>query len=344
MHILVTGGARYIGSHVAKQLLETTDHDITIIDNLSTGHQKTLDTLESIAHISKRGDLRFYNADLSDFAAIEKIFLTNRFDALLHFATSIIVPESVENPLKYYLNNTINTTNLVRLCNDNGIGKMIFSSTAAVYGEPTEIPVRETIPTNPISPYGMSKLMSERIIQDTASANPDFRYVILRYFNVAGADVKNRIGQSFPNATHLIKVAVQTALGKRNSMAIYGDDYDIPDGTCIRDYIHVDDLASAHLCALSHLNQPIQNSSLKTDNSNIFNVGYGHDFSVREVTDTVKTISGVDFTVQTVPRRAGDPVRLISDNTKIKKILGWEPKHDDLSLICKTAYEWKKQI
>jgi UDP-glucose 4-epimerase len=367
MNILVTGGAGYIGSHVVKQLLEHTDHDVTIIDNLSTGHRSTLDTLEQIARESGRGDLRFYHADLADFAAIEKIFLSERFDALIHFAASIVVPESVENPLKYYMNNTVNTTNLVRLCNEYGLGKMIFSSTAAVYGEPdlsslgtqqSSFKIDESYPTAPINPYGMSKLMSERIIRDAAAANPDFDYVILRYFNVAGADINNeehptpntqhptsrpRIGQSFPNATHLIKVAAQTALGKRPKMAIYGEDYDTPDGTCVRDYIHVDDLASAHLKALEYLASETQHPAPSTQ-PNIFNVGYGHGFSVREVIDTVREVSGVDFPVDTEPRRAGDPALLISDNTRARTVLGWEPRHDDLSLICRTALEWEKNL
>jgi UDP-glucose 4-epimerase len=336
MNILVTGGAGYIGSHVVKQLLEETDHDVTIIDNLSTGHQKTLDTLEEIALHSKRGDLRFYHTDLTDFGAIEKIFLANRFDALLHFAASIVVPESVENPLKYYMNNTINTTNLVRLCNEYGVGKMIFSSTAAVYGEPSEVPVKETTEKKPINPYGMSKLMSETVIQDTAIANSAFKYVILRYFNVAGADIANRIGQSFPNATHLIKVAAQAATAKRSEMSIFGTDYDTPDGTCIRDYIHVDDLASAHIRALDYLNAG--------NESNIFNVGYGHGFSVTEVIATMKEVSGIDFSVNYAPKRAGDPALLISDNSKIKNALGWQPRYDDLKIICQTALKWEQSI
>jgi UDP-glucose 4-epimerase len=336
MHILVTGGAGYIGSHVVKQLLEETNHHVTIIDNLSTGHQATLDTLENIALESKNGDLRFYHADLSNFGEIEKIFLSNRFDAVLHFAASIVVPESIVNPLKYYMNNTVNTTNLIRLCNEYKVNKFIFSSTAAVYGEPDIVPVSETTPTLPINPYGMSKLMSERVLQDTADANSDFNFVILRYFNVAGADIHNRIGQSFPNATHLIKVAAQTALAQREKISVFGTDYDTPDGTCIRDYIHVDDLASAHLRALKYLSEGNQ--------SDIFNCGYGHGFSVYEVIETMKKISSIDFTVETSPRRLGDPALLISDNTKIKNTLAWVPHYDDLALICKTALDWEKNV
>lgn len=336
MHILVTGGAGYIGSHVVKQLLEETEHDITIIDNLSTGHQTTLDTLEKIALSSKNGDLRFYHTDLSNFTEVEKIFLTNRFDAVMHFAASIVVPESVENPLKYYMNNTVNTTNLIRLCNQYAVNKFIFSSTAAVYGEPFEVPVRETTPTDPINPYGMSKFMSERVLQDTSAANQNFTFVILRYFNVAGADIDKRIGQSFPNATHLIKVAAQTALGQREKLSVFGTDYDTPDGTCIRDYIHVDDLASAHLKSLEYLSQG--------NDGTIFNCGYGHGFSVYEVINALKKVSGIDFTVEISPRRVGDPALLISDNTKIKTVLNWTPKYDNLDLICQTALEWERKL
>lgn len=216
MKILITGGAGYIGSHTAKQLIENRECDITIIDNLSTGVISAIETLKNIhKEAGNRGEFDFIQADLKDFGVIEGIFKAKKFDAVIHFAASIVVPESVKNPIKYYMNNTVNTTNLIKLAVENGVKKFIFSSTAAVYGEPEEIPVKETTPTNPINPYGMSKLMSEIVLRDTAKAHPDFKYVILRYFNVAGADAKIRLGQSFPDATHLIKVAAETAVGKR---------------------------------------------------------------------------------------------------------------------------------
>ncbi|BBG65045.1 UDP-glucose 4-epimerase [Hydrogenimonas sp.] len=340
--ILVTGGAGYIGSHVAKELLERSDAKITIIDNLSTGTRGRVEALEAIA--GTPGRVEFIEADLADFRMIEGVFKAKRFDSLIHFAASIVVPESVEKPLKYYMNNTVNTTNLVHLANDYGVGRMIFSSTAAVYGEPEEIPVKESTETAPINPYGMSKLMSESVIKDAAAANEGFKYAILRYFNVAGADMNGaeslvdinpRIGQSFPDATHLIKIAAETALGKRDRMYIFGEDFDTPDGTGVRDYIHVDDLSDAHLAALEYL----QNSP-----SDIFNVGYGHGYSVKEVIDVMKRVSGVDFEVEVGPRRAGDPAVLVSDNTKIREKMGWKPRFDDLEKICKSALEWERKL
>jgi UDP-glucose 4-epimerase len=281
---------------------------------------------------------------LANFALIEGVFKAKKFDAIMHFAASIVVPESVENPLKYYLNNTVNTTNLINLASKYGVEKFIFSSTAAVYGEPEEIPVKETTPTSPINPYGQSKLMSERVLIDTAKANSNFKYVILRYFNVAGADINGakdldtinpRIGQSFPNATHLIKIASETALGKRDKMYIFGDDFETKDGTGVRDYIHIDDLAIAHIKALDYLD---------SNPSDIFNCGYGHGFSVKEVIDVMREVSGVDFEVETAPRRDGDPALLISDNSKISSKMSWSPKYDDLRLICKSALEWERRV
>jgi len=333
MNILITGGAGYIGSHVVKLLLENTDSDVTVIDNLVTGFESTIKELKKIR------DFDFIKADLSNWNEIEGIFKARKFEAIIHFAASLIVPESVEKPLKYYLNNTANTANLVKLANDYGVKKFVFSSTAATYGEPdiSEIGngIKEDFPTNPINPYGQSKLFSEKIIQDAAKANPEFKYVIFRYFNVAGAAPDLSIGQKTKNATHLIKVASECACGKRDGMYIFGTDYPTPDGTCIRDYIHVMDLADAHIKALEYL---------ENNESDIFNVGYGKGASVKEVIDTVKKVSGVDFRVQNAPRRAGDPAMLISNCDKIKQKMNWTPKYDDLEFICKTAYEWEKKI
>lgn len=339
MHILVTGGAGYIGSHVVKQLLEETSHRVTIVDNLSTGHQATVDTLKQM--MPDRGRLFFEKLDLSDFMAVEKLFKSKKFDAVMHFAASIVVPESVANPLKYYMNNTVNTTHLVSMCVKYGVEKFIFSSTAAVYGEPSEVPVSEDAPLEPINPYGMSKLMSERIIQDAAAAHEGFDFVILRYFNVAGADERNRIGQSFPNATHLVKIAAQTASGLRDDMCMFGSDYDTPDGTCIRDYIHVDDLASAHLDALRYLVTPIKHD---VPTEHIFNVGYGHGYSVSEVVTMMKEVSGQDFKVLKKARRQGDPAVLIADNANIMNVLRWQPRYDGLETICRTALAWEKKL
>jgi len=333
MKILVTGGAGYIGSHVVKLLLENTNHDVVVIDNLVTGFKSTIDTLQQIR------PFKFIEADLSNWDEIRGIFKSNEFDGIIHFAASLVVPESVENPLKYYLNNTANTANLIKLANDFGVKKFIFSSTAATYGEPdiSEIGkgISEEFPTRPINPYGYSKLFSEQIIRDTAKANPDFKYVIFRYFNVAGASPDLTIGQKTKNATHLIKVAAECACGKRDGMYIFGTDYPTPDGTCIRDYIHVMDLADAHIKALDYLNE---------NPSDTFNVGYGKGASVKEVIDTMKKVSGVDFKVENAPRRPGDPAALIANVDKIKSKMQWSPKYDDLAFICKTAYEWEKKI
>ncbi len=336
MNILITGGAGYIGSHVVKQLIENTEHNITILDNLSTGSIETIKTLEDINKQSgKKREFKFIEADLKDFDTIEGIFKAKSFDAIIHFAASIVVPESIQNPIKYYMNNTVNTTNLINLCLKYNVNKFIFSSTAAVYGEPEEIPVKETTPTNPINPYGRSKLMSEMVLQDVGSSNSNFKYVILRYFNVAGADTKIRIGQRFPDATHLIKVAAETAVGKRDKMFIYGTDYPTPDGTCIRDYIHVDDLADAHIKSLEYL---------ENNESDIFNCGYGKGYSVLEVINTMKEVSGVDFKVEIKGRREGDPAILVADNKKILQKLSGKPKYDDIKFICKTALEWERKM
>lgn len=324
MKVLVTGGAGYIGSHVVKQLGEAGGYDITVLDNLSTGFE------DSVLYG------KVVKADLSDFAFVEKFLTDEKFEAIIHFAASIVVPESVENPLKYYMNNTVNTTNLVRCAVKSGVKRFVFSSTAAVYGEPTDGVVSEDSPLAPINPYGHTKLMSEQILKDTATAHSGFNFVILRYFNVAGASMDGRIGLRSANATHLIKVSCETACGKRKKMYIFGDDYPTKDGSCVRDYIHIEDLASAHLAALNYL--------ADGGKSDVFNCGYGSGYSVKEVVDMVKKISGVDFEAELSPRRAGDPALLVSNNQKILKTLPWKPKFDDLEIICKSAYKWEKSL
>ncbi len=334
MKYLVTGGAGYIGSHVAKQLI-IEGHDVVLIDNLSTGFKKTVTLLETIA--SGKVQVQFHNIDLGESAKVEKVFKKYRFDGVLHFAASIVVPESVENPLKYYLNNTANTAQLIKLCVAHRVPKFIYSSTAAVYGEPDmkDIPVDESDITIPINPYGWSKLMSERILKDTGAAHREFKYVILRYFNVAGADPDGLLGQSTLNATHLVKVSAEVATKKRKTITVFGDDYATPDGTCVRDYIHVTDLADAHIKALRYLDE---------NPSDAFNCGYGFGFSVREIIDTMKTTNNVNFDVHIGPRRPGDSAILISDNSKIKEKMGWEPQFNDIKIICKTAFEWEKKL
>lgn len=333
MNILITGGAGYIGSHVLKQLLETTIHTIVVIDNLSTGQQQTIDTLQKIR------SFEFLKLDLGDFKSVKRFFENYNIEVILHFAASIVVPESVSNPLKYYMNNTVNTTHLIDVAIKANINRFIFSSTAAVYGEPTAIPltgVSETYPTNPINPYGMSKLMSEQVLSDTAKAYPLFRYIIFRYFNVAGADSEAsipRIGQSFSKATHLIKLASECAVGKRQKLFIFGDDYATIDGTGVRDYIHVDDLARAHIDAIKYL---------EANESDIFNIGYGKGYSVKEVLHTMQEVTCKPINYKITSRRKGDPAYLIADNRKILSKMGWQPYFDDVRQICQSAYAWEK--
>jgi len=340
MNILITGGAGYIASHLTKQLLEDSTYNITILDNLSTGYIDTITTLKSIR------DFEFVDMDLKEFDKISNFLKSSNFDIIFHFGAYILVEESISNPLKYYMNNTVNTTNLINCAINSGVKKFVFSSTATLYGDVENIPkdgLNEDLPTNPINPYGTSKLMSEQVLIDSAKANSDFRFVIFRYFNVAGADIyynengelSPRFGQRLKNATHLIKVASQSALGIRDKMAIFGDDYDTIDGSGVRDYIHVDDLASAHIKAIDYLDN-ISNPS------DIFNIGYGKGFSVKEVISTMKSVSGVDFRVDMEGRRDGDPAILIANNSKIKAKMSWQPKYDDLELICKSAYEWER--
>lgn len=320
MNVLVTGGAGYIGSHVVRQL-GAAGHSIVVFDNLSTGYRWAVTCGELVV------------GDLADEAAIADVFARYQFDAVLHFAANIVVPESVANPLKYYRNNTRNTLNLLKVVEQHQVPYIVFSSTAAVYGMPDETVLTEDMPLVPINPYGASKMMSERMIMDLAAAT-SLNYVILRYFNVAGANPDGLLGQATPEATHLIKVACECATGQRGGMSVFGTDYDTRDGTCVRDYIHVEDLAKAHVMALDHM--------AGGGESKVLNCGYGSGFTVREVIDVVKRLSGVDFPVEEVGRRAGDPAALMADNGRIKEVLGWHPDYDDLDTIVDTALAWEK--
>lgn len=320
MKVLVTGGAGYIGSHVVRQLAAA-GHDIVVFDNLSTGYRWAVTAGELVV------------GDLADEQALEAVFSEHGFEAVLHFAANIVVPESVANPLKYYSNNTRNTLNLLKMVERYQVPYMVFSSTAAVYGMPEQTVLTEDLPLAPINPYGASKMMSERMMMDLAAAS-SLNYVILRYFNVAGANPDGLLGQATPEATHLIKVACECVTGQRDGMSVFGTDYETRDGTCIRDYIHVEDLAKAHVMALDYM--------AKGGESQVLNCGYGRGFTVREVIDVVKSESGVDFPVQETGRRAGDPAALMADNTRIKSVLGWQPDFDDLNTIVRTALAWEK--
>lgn len=324
MSVLVTGGAGYIGSHMVWELLDHGE-DVVVLDNLTTGFDWA---------VPDRAKLIIGNAGNIDL--VDKVIRNHDVEAVIHFAGSVVVPESVENPLKYYHNNTANSRNLLEAVVKNGIDKFIFSSTAAVYGEPlTTGPIREDAVLNPMSPYGSSKLMTEIMVRDTALAT-DLRYVMLRYFNVAGCDPMQRTGQSTEGATHLIKLACETALGRRASMSIYGDDYDTPDGTCIRDFIHVSDLVNAHYAALNFLRQ----GGLKFT----ANCGYSKGYSVKQVVDAVKRISGNDFPVVYENRRSGDIPSLTANAHRLMSRLSWKPKHDNLDKIIRDALAWEAAL
>lgn len=319
--ILVTGGAGYIGSHVCK-VLSQTGCELVILDNLSTGFKEAV----------KWGELIV--GDLADEKLLSSLFDQYKFHAVMHFAGSIVVPESVEDPMKYYSNNTVNSQRLIAKCIEHNVPNFIFSSTAAVYGEIPDGHAVETLTPAPINPYGTSKLMTEMMLKDAAFAHEGFNFVALRYFNVSGADPDLEIGQAFPGATHLIKVSCEAATGTRDSISIFGTDFDTADGTGVRDYIHVVDLAKAHLSALNYLEEHKK--------SEIFNCGYGKGFSVKEVVKAVKDVSGVDFNVNLAERRAGDPATLISKADKIRENTNWEPSFADLNFIVETALNWEK--
>ncbi len=323
MAVLVTGGAGYIGSHMVLELLEAGE-SVIVLDNLSTGYDWA---------VPKGAPLIV--GDTGDQALVTKLLREHGVESIIHFAASIVVPDSVRDPLAYYRNNTVNSRALIECAVNNGVQHFIFSSTAAVYGNPVQIPVREDSPTAPISPYGWSKLMSEIMLRDASRAHA-LRHVVLRYFNVAGADPQGRSGQTAKAATHLIKVAAETALGLRPKIEVFGTVYPTPDGTCVRDYIHVCDLVRAHSNALRYLRAGGQSQTL--------NCGYGHGFSVFEVVDMVKRVSGVDFTVDIGPRRAGDPASIVANSQQARATLGWEPRFDDLSTIVANALAWERAL
>lgn len=320
--ILVTGGAGYIGSHVVRQLGKAGERVITL-DNLSTGFEAAVTAGELVI------------GDTGDAELLEKIFSSNDIDTVMHFAAHTIVPESVADPLKYYRNNTASSRTLLEAAARHGVRNIVFSSTAAVYGIPEDGKASEDSPTQPINPYGTSKLMTEWMLRDLSAAGGP-GYVALRYFNVAGCEPSGTIGQSTPKATLLVKVACEAATGRRPGVAIYGTDYPTPDGTGLRDYIHVEDLATAHLDALTYL----RNGGAST----ILNCGYGHGYSVREVLAAVATANGEALNINEEPRRAGDPPELIAVAERVREVLGWTPKFDDLDTIVRTSLEWERKI
>jgi len=320
MKVLVTGGAGYIGSHMVKLLVEK-GHEVLTFDNLSNGHEWAV--------INRR----LVVGDLLNYKQIEDVLLDFKPDTVMHFSAKVVVPESVKKPLLYYENNFYGTLNLLQAMKRAKVEYLIFSSTAAVYGIPERVPVRETDPTNPISPYGWSKLFSEQAIKDFGRAE-GIKYGILRYFNVAGADPEEKIGQVSKNPTHLILRALKTAKGELPYIEVYGTDYPTHDGTGIRDYIHVMDLCQAHLDVLDYL--------MNGGESDVFNVGYGRGYSVLEVIETVKKVTGIDFKVVYEDRRPGDPPQVVADATKLKTLVGWTPKYDDLEFIIKTAWNWER--
>lgn len=322
MAILVTGGAGYIGSHVVLQLRER-DERVVVLDDLSTGFASAVQ------------DVPLVVGDVGNRGLLDEVLTQYDVDTVMHFAAHTVVPESMRVPLKYYGNNTCKTRNLLASCIRAGVEKFVFSSTAAVYGLPPDGVADEKGSTIPINPYGSSKLMSETMLRDVSEAG-DLRHVTLRYFNVAGCDAKLRIGQSTPNATLLVKVACEHAVGRRSHVAIFGSDYDTPDGTGIRDYIHVSDLAAAHLCALDYLRRDGASVTL--------NCGYGHGYSVREVLDAVARANGAPLNIVEQPRRSGDPPMLVARAERLRDLLGWQPQHDDLDFIVRTALAWERKL
>lgn len=324
MTVLVTGGAGYIGSHMVWALVDANE-DVVVVDRLSTGFEWAV-----------APEAKLIQADIADTAAMAGIIKTHGVDSIIHFAGSISVPESLADPMAYYQNNTVNSFGLVRAAIETGVRNFVFSSTAAVYGTPdNDHPITETAPTRPQSPYGTSKLMTETMLADAVVVH-DFRYVALRYFNVSGADPKGRTGQSTRGAVNLIKVATETAMGKRDAMEVFGTDYPTRDGTCVRDFIHVTDLVAAHVDALGYLR--------KGGQSLVANCGYGRGYTVNEVLESVRRVSGRDFEVRHAPRRTGDIITSVANSTRAREALSWEPRHNDLDEIVSSALAWEDYL
>ncbi len=319
MRLLVLGGAGYIGSHTAVELLDR-GHEVVIADNLITGYKQAVPK-EAV----------FYQGDIRDYNFLNNLFKTEKIDAVIHFAAFSLVGESVTNPLKYYENNLYGTKVLLQAMIDNNVDKIVFSSTAATYGEPENIPILESDRTYPTNPYGETKLAMEKMMKWSANAY-QLRYVSLRYFNACGAHKSGKLGEAHNPESHLIPLVLQVPNGKRESVSIYGTDYDTPDGTCIRDYIHVTDLAEAHILAVEYL--------MKGGESNVFNLGNGVGYSVREVIETARKVTGHPIPAVEIPRRAGDPARLVASGEKAKTVLGWEPKITSLEDIIRSAWVW----
>lgn len=319
MKVLVTGGAGYIGSHAVKRLLEGSCH-VVVLDNLGRGHREAVPP-----------DVPFEKVDLRQTDAVTEVLKRHRIDCVMHFAALAYVGESVTDPLRYYDNNTAGTLSLLEAMHHAAVKKLVFSSTCATYGEPDQMPMTEDIPQCPINPYGWSKLFVERILQDYIAANPDFTYAALRYFNVAGCASDGSLGEDHHPETHLIPVLLNTALGKRPSATIFGQDYATPDGTCIRDYIHVQDLVDAHVAVMD---------ALEPGQARFYNLGIGNGYSVKQVVEAVKKVTGVDITIESGPRRPGDPPQLYSDPSKIRRELGWKAAITDIEQIVETAWQW----
>jgi UDP-glucose 4-epimerase len=323
MTVLVTGGAGYIGGHMVLTLRDRGEQ-VVVLDDLSTGFRHALPP-----------DVPLVVGDVGEIDLVRQTIHAHGVDAVAHFAAKIVVPESMTDPLSYYLNNTVKSRDLLEAVIAGGVRAFLFSSTAAVYGNASQHPISEDDEPRPLSPYGASKLMTERMVQDVSRAGP-LRHVILRYFNVAGADPAGRLGQSTPEATHLIKAAMQAALGRRPRLEVFGDDYPTPDGTCVRDYIHVTDLVDAHVAALEHLRGG--------GGSLLLNCGYGRGYSVSEVVEAVRRVTGLPFEAKIAPRRPGDPAAIVAASDRIRTTLGWMPRLDDLHLIVEHAFAWERRL